>query len=335
MTGGHGHLIGRFVAEGAYQLLAHIVDEFAGSSVRISPFYLATTVLIAYVVFRTRSTEGHFIAWLFPMRIVLHPSHATDVKLYVVGRLLHVVGMFGAVSLTTLVAACVMTGIGHDARDAAWHPVPVAVLLAVVNDFGTYWVHRWHHTIRAIWPFHAVHHSAEVLTPLTVYRKHPIYDVFSVVARSALIGLLQGMLLALFVGRIEIAAIAGANAVYVLFHLTGSNLRHSHLWLRYGKLLEHVLISPAQHQVHHSRAPQHQDKNYGEVLAIWDWMFGTLYVPADREDLDFGLADEAGRALPQPHGSLRQALLVPFRDAWLAVGPARRHLTRRARIPDE
>ena len=48
-------------------------------------------------------------------------------------------------------------------------------------------------------------------------------------------------------------------------------------------------------------------------------MFGTLYVPADHEQLEFGLADASGRRLPQPHGSLTQALLVPFHDAWSVV----------------
>ena len=119
------------------------------------------------------------------------------------------------------------------------------------------WVHRWHHRLAIIWPFHAVHHSAEVLTPLTVYRKHPVYDLLSAAAHSILIGLLQGILLAVLAGRIDVALIGGTNAMYVLFQLTGSNLRHSHLWLRYGNLLEHVFISPAQHQIHHSLAPAH------------------------------------------------------------------------------
>jgi hypothetical protein len=85
-------------------------------------------------------------------------------------------------------------------------------------------------------------------------------------------------------------------------------------------VLEHIVISPAQHQIHHSRAVEHHDKNYGEVLAIWDWMFGTLYVPNGRETIDFGLADAEGRPLPQPHGSLGQALIQPVRQALKAAG---------------
>ena len=39
---------------------------------------------------------------------------------------------------------------------------------------------------------------------------------------------------------------------------------------------EYLLISPYQHQIHHSDNPKHFNKNMGSKLAIWDWMFGTL-----------------------------------------------------------
>ena len=305
--------------ENFYSLLAQLAQDFIGAGVRISPVYLLVTVLIAYAVFRARRIGGGFFAWLLPKTIVFHRSHITDIKLYAVGRLLSWAGVLGSVSLTALTAAAVIAGLGREAGLVEPHPVPLALLIAAVNDFAVYWIHRWHHRLPALWPFHAVHHSAEVLTPITVYRKHPVYDAISVLGRSALIGLAQGVVLAFAVGKADITLIAGANFVYVLFNLAGSNLRHSHLWLRYGTVLEHILISPAQHQIHHSRAIRHKDRNYGEILAVWDWMFGTLYVPARREVLDFGLSDEHGRAVSQPHGSLSRALVVPFRESWRAM----------------
>ncbi|MEM9145890.1 MAG: sterol desaturase family protein, partial [Pseudomonadota bacterium] len=93
----------------------------------------------------------------------------------------------------------------------------------------------------------------------------------------------------------------------------------SHVWLSYGPVLEHVFISPAQHQIHHSRAVRHHNKNYGEIFAFWDWMFGTLYVPKRHEVLEFGLADAAGRAIEQPHPTLARALFVPFVESWQAI----------------
>jgi sterol desaturase/sphingolipid hydroxylase (fatty acid hydroxylase superfamily) len=58
-----------------------------------------------------------------------------------------------------------------------------------------------------------------------------------------------------------------------------------------------VLISPAHHQIHHSAAPRHCDRNMGLVFALWDWAGGTLYPPDRRERLTYGLIDRAeGRA---------------------------------------
>ncbi len=55
--------------------------------------------------------------------------------------------------------------------------------------------------------------------------------------------------------------------------------------------MNHLLVSPAQHQIHHSTEPSHIDRNFGMVLAIWDWMFATIYVPRGREPFTLGLQD--------------------------------------------
>jgi len=226
------------------------------------------------------------------------------------------VGLFNVVAFSAIIASTMADSVSLGTSIGTLHPVLVAMLLLVVSDFSTYWVHRIHHENRIIWPFHSLHHSAEVLTPITVYRKHPVYDLISSFVRGGLIGTLQGIFLVVFEQGPSFLTIAGVNMFYVLFNIAGSNLRHSHVWLSFGPPLEHFLISPAQHQIHHSLAPQHHNKNYGEVLAIWDWMFGTLYVPCETEVLEFGLADTDGKRLRQRHDSLTAALLVPFIDSY-------------------
>jgi sterol desaturase/sphingolipid hydroxylase (fatty acid hydroxylase superfamily) len=84
-------------------------------------------------------------------------------------------------------------------------------------------------------------------------------------------------------------------------------------------VLEHILISPAQHHIHHSIERKHYNKNYGEVFAIWDLMFGTLYVLKGYEKLSFGLSDQNGERIEQPYPNLRSALLHPFADSWHAL----------------
>ena len=58
---------------------------------------------------------------------------------------------------------------------------------------------------------------------------------------------------------------------------------------------------------------KHHNKNYGSMFAIWDWMFGTLYVPPNgQEELRFGVSDENGLPLPQQYPTLKAALINPF-----------------------
>lgn len=306
--------------ETLFSFTAKMSEIFAGSGIRFSPIYIPSFLLIAYLIYRYRSNAGSFFAWLFPRNIYLHKSHFVDIKLFVLGRVLAAFGLFNNVAVSAVTAAGVLALIGGKTLDAAsWHPIWITLLLVIAADFKVYWVHRIHHEMALLWPFHSVHHSAEVLTPVTVYRKHPIYDLISTAFGAVILGILQGVLLGFFVGKVEISTIAGSNLIYFLFNFLGSNLRHSHIWLSYGPWVERIFISPAQHQIHHSLAQKHNNKNYGEVLAVWDWMFGTLYVPQTREELTFGLLDDSGQPQAQIHGSLSKALIRPCIESWRAL----------------
>jgi sterol desaturase/sphingolipid hydroxylase (fatty acid hydroxylase superfamily) len=190
----------------------------------------------------------------------------------------------------------------------------VALLLVIGADFATYWFHRVFHEVSWLWPIHALHHSAEELNPVTAYRHHPVFEVFGAIVASLMAGAVQGLLLAFVVGSFDVAVVGGANVFFAVFNVLGANLRHSHVWLHYPNPLGYFLISPAQHQIHHSIDPRHHNRNYGEVLAIWDWMFGTLYVPEGYEEIRFGLGDGKGGRIAQPHPNLKSALVTPLRE---------------------
>jgi sterol desaturase/sphingolipid hydroxylase (fatty acid hydroxylase superfamily) len=287
-----------------------------GNKSRLWPLYLIATLVIAAALYRLRSERQPFLQWLMPKAVWLHPSHIVDLKVFALSRLLTVAGAFNVIALGTIVAPFVAAHLSlPQVAETTPHPFVIAALLLVVSDFATYWVHRLHHEVHILWPFHSLHHSAEVMTPVTVYRKHPIYDLTKSVIHGAMIGLTQGVLLAMFPGGVTMGMLLGVNAGYLLFNMLGANFRHTHIWLSYGRVMEHILISPAQHQIHHSIDPAHHNTNYGEVLAIWDWMFGTLYVPQTAEKLEFGLGDAQGNRLTQRHDSLTAALVVPIRDS--------------------
>mgnify|MGYP000043755286 CR=1 FL=1 len=306
--------------EALFSILVTFVEFVFRPSSRLFPIHLLAMIVISFLLYLRTARSTSFVKWIFPKQTYAHPSHRTDLKLFVLGQFLTFIGLFKLIAITTAVATTVMGLLGGPLDGVPkFGALPVTIVLIFALDFTVYWVHRLHHETPALWPFHAVHHSAEVMTPVTVYRKHPVYDVISLTSKGLLGGVLQGLLLAMFVDEIQVATIASANAGYFIFNIVGANLRHSHIWLSYPQPIEHILISPAQHQIHHSIEARHFNKNYGEVFAFWDWMFGTLYVPSAHETLRYGLADGSGAPVEQPHTGLRAALSVPIEESWRTI----------------
>ena len=79
------------------------------------------------------------------------------------------------------------------------------------------------------------------------------------------------------------------SVVFSIRVVLGSNLRHSHIGIRYWWWLEYILISPAQHQLHHSISVKHYDKNFGAAFAIWDWLFGSLLHSVEFDEIKLGI----------------------------------------------
>ena len=200
---------------------------------------------------------------------------------------------------TPVVAATVagwMPGF-YDSDHMAVSPIVLALLLFLFSDFAIFLSHWAHHSIKAIWPLHAVHHSAEVLTPITAYRQHPLGILVNVSFQSIVIGGLWGVLIGVLNPSTTFATIAGVNAFIVVANLTITNFHHTHIWVSFGPFWERIFISPSQHQIHHSTDPAHFNKNFGHILAVWDWIFGTLYITQGEEDVTFGLDSKADAPL--------------------------------------
>jgi sterol desaturase/sphingolipid hydroxylase (fatty acid hydroxylase superfamily) len=193
-----------------------------------------------------------------------------------------------------------------------YHYVILSIFVALAGDFAYYCYHYLAHRSSFFWEFHKVHHSADVLTPMTVYRSHPFDLLLSMIFATVMLGFTTGIWIYLFGNQVSLLSIYGINWEIFLFYLTGANLRHSHIWLNYPYKVSHVLMSPAQHHIHHSVEPKHYDKNFGYILSFWDWIFGTLYVPKGYEKLDFGLSDGESSLFNNPINLLVQ----PFKSIW-------------------
>ena len=181
--------------------------------------------------------------------------------------------------------------------------VAYTLSIFIVNDFTRYWIHRLMHLVPFLWRFHRIHHSAEVLNPLTFYRVHPIENILFGLRYALSTGLVTAIFIYFFGAGISVAEIWGVNIFVFIFSILGSNLRHSHIPLSYGEKLQKIFISPYQHQLHHSTEFTH--KNFGSYLAIWDLWFGTLE-NKKQKNLVYGLKND------KINHSLLGLLLNPF-----------------------
>lgn len=263
-----------------------------------------------------KTTSG-FFGFLFPRAVYFSRSARLDYGIFFINVLLSPLLLIGA-GLQTWFSIQIGTGLvelndGRAIVSGDWNtPTYLLFILGytLAADLSVYIVHRVHHRSDVLWPLHRLHHSATVLTPVTLFRKHPLWNLTSNLASLTLTGVFQGVFVFFFFGGPEAEVLFGINTIYVLYNFFGANLRHSHVWLSWGKPLSYLFISPAMHQIHHD--PARMNCNYGEVFAIWDWLFGSLYIPDEFETFDIGLgADE-----PNPHHSLVSAYGEPLIAFW-------------------
>lgn len=199
--------------------------------------------------------------------------------------------------------AALVSEIGPDAvldRIRAASPIaglPFALQLAialVVADVVGYFSHRLRHR-GALWPFHAVHHSATELDALAAARMHPLDDLID----------------NLFVGTAVLALGASpwvflALGPVILLH---TMLTHANVPWDFGPL-RYVFVSPAFHRRHHAldRAGA-RGCNYAGMFAFVDLAFGTFELPRGEPPARFG----SGEPLPETLGG---HLVWPWRAAW-------------------
>ena len=182
------------------------------------------------------------------------------------------------------------------------------LFLFIFDDFARYWVHRWLHTIPILWVFHKIHHSATTLNPFTIFRTHPIESLLFSTRSAVVQGFTTAIFFYVFGNQVNLVIVFGASVFTFIFNALGSNLRHSPISIRYFRPIEHVLMSPAQHHIHHSIAKEHRNKNYGVALSVWDWLFGTLCLTQQNEKYKFGLSSRIDKKV----NSLKTIYIKPF-----------------------
>lgn len=305
------------VTERVFSRCIHLVtDPILLPSSRTFVLYLASSLLIAIVahVFEARKTglDKGVLRSVFSKEVYLHPSALVDYLYFICNTLLGAVLLAPVAGFSLFVSRELSSLIGsHVGDDMSWGwgmSVALTLILVVVADFSSFLVHVLMHRVPLLWEFHKVHHSAEVMTPITVYRMHPVDDLLTLLVSGVLTGATDALLRSFVWASFPLTGLYGISVLTFLFYLFGYNLRHSHVWVSYGSFLSKLFISPAQHQIHHSKASRHWNKNYGFMFAFWDLLAGSLYIPKEREDLEFGIgSNEDGQ-----YSSVLRLYLLPF-----------------------
>ena len=299
--------------------LQDFFEEFANPQKRIFVGYLLSAFVLALVwlCIAERDSAKAAIKKIFDKNVWLSTSSFADFKIILVNRV--IMSGTAAALVTQITISTFLYKLLHGQaliEPLALHFISagsVAVIFTVFffvfDDFSRFYVHRLMHRIPILWAFHQVHHSAETMTPFTIFRTHPIEGFIFTLRTSVVQGIVISVFLFLFGSKVDLITVYGASVGVVIFHSLGSNLRHSHVKIRYPRLIELFFISPGQHQIHHSTEERHFDKNFGVALAVWDLIFGSL-LHSERQTHKFGLTTKFG----EKH-NLMHLYVEPFKAA--------------------
>ncbi len=173
----------------------------------------------------------------------------------------------------------------------AWPHFLQAMLMILAADFLRYWLHKLSHEWPPLWRLHAVHHSPHKLYWVNVGRFHPVEKALQFIFDALpfiLLGISEEVL-----------------ALYFVFYSINGFFQHCNIELRLG-FLNYIISGPELHRWHHSKLVEEANRNYGNNTIVWDLVFGTRFLPKDREVDELGLKNRS-----YPTGFVDQ-LKTPF-----------------------
>ncbi len=307
-------------------LITHLsigVLTFPDSLFSVASLTLALATAVLFLGTRGGTTLRRARFWrvlrlIFSRRYLRHRSHALDVVYYIANTKVFglILGWFVISGLTVSAGTYgALTGVFGELAPSTASPVTILIIgsaaLYIAYEFGYYVDHVIAHVVPFFWEFHRVHHDAEVLSPLTTWRLHPVDSLKFANILALSIGATNGALHFAF-GLPYAVGTFSYSLVLTVFAYLLLQLHHTQVWIPFTGLLGRLFISPAHHQIHHSANPVHFNRNLGSCLAIFDWLFGTLHVPSrQRERLTFGVTPVPGEISGDPH-SVVSSLFTPF-----------------------
>lgn len=202
------------------------------------------------------------------------------------------IGSAGAAQLATLRAWGLF-----NLWDVPWPVILTAGL--VTRTLLAYWLHRAMHAWPVLWRIHRVHHTDPVIDVSTGLRHHPLELVIAAPLFLSLVIVLGLPLWAALL--VDLAMLAGS----FFKHLDGDLPPRAERWL--GT----VLATPAIHRFHHSARAVETDSNFGNLVSVWDRIFGTFTDPAQRRPDRLGLGERFDHGAHDLWQQLRVGVVDP------------------------
>ena len=177
----------------------------------------------------------------------------------------------------------------------SWPPIWQYLLLFVLADFLQWNIHRLLHRIPFLWQFHKVHHSVKEMGFAAHLRFHWMETIIYKTLQY-----------------IPLAMIGYGITEFFFVHMISlliGHLNHANVGWDYGPF-KYILNNPKMHIWHHAKAlPNKYGVNFGLSLSVWDYLFGTAYLPKSGKDIELGFEGE--EYFPE---GLAQQLIYPLTE---------------------
>ena len=176
----------------------------------------------------------------------------------------------------------------------------LSILIAfIVLDFTGYWMHRLSHRVNIFWNRHVIHHSSEEFN-LSCALRQSVSHAFKFSAILMIPAAVMGIDKEIFI-------------ILAPIHLFMQFWYHTRLIDKMG-FLEYVIVTPSHHRVHHAINPEYIDKNYGQILIIWDKIFNTFQVELENIKPVYGVLRPVSTWNPLVINF--KHIFQLFKDAW-------------------
>jgi alkylglycerol monooxygenase len=175
------------------------------------------------------------------------------------------------------------------------------IIAFMALDLSGYWVHRIAHSINFFWNKHAIHHSSEEFDLACALRQ----------SISSFVGIFTIFLLPAAILGVPSQVIAVVAPIQFFaqfwYHTT---------YIKKMGFLEHILVTPSHHRVHHAINKEYMDKNLAQIFIFWDKLFGTFQEELESAPPVYGISRPPSTWNPIKINFQHMFLLI--KDAWRA-----------------